>query len=160
VEGGVTKVMPEGEVMRIFEAAQTYQERQVPLLVIAGKNYGCGSSRDSAAKGPALLGVKAVVAEGFERIHRTNLVGMGVLPLQFQDGTNADTLGLDGTETFDVKGLEENLGVRSQAELIIHRLDGSTQSVPVIVRLDTVEDMEYWRHGGILPRVWRKYLEN
>lgn len=152
--------MPEGEVMRIFEAAQAYQERQVPLLVIAGKNYGCGSSRDSAAKGPALLGVKAVVAEGFERIHRTNLVGMGVLPLQFQDGTNADTLGLDGTETFDVKGLEENLGVRSQAELIIHRLDGSTQSVPVIVRLDTVEDMEYWRHGGILPRVWRKYLEN
>lgn len=160
VEGGVTKVMPEGEVMRIFEAAQTYQERQVPLLVIAGKNYGCGSSRDSAAKGPALLGVKAVVAEGFERIHRTNLVGMGVLPLQFQEGTNADTLGLEGSETFDVKGLEENLGVRSQAELIIHRLDGSTQSVPVIVRLDTVEDMEYWRHGGILPRVWRKYLEN
>lgn len=160
VEGGVTKVMPEGEVMRIFEAAQTYQERQVPLLVIAGKNYGCGSSRDSAAKGPALLGVKAVVAEGFERIHRTNLVGMGVLPLQFQEGTNADTLGLDGTETFDVKGLEENLGVRSQAQLIIHRLDGSTQSVPVTVRLDTVEDMEYWRHGGILPRVWRKYLED
>ena len=160
VEGGVTKVMPEGEVMRIFEAAQTYQERQVPLLVIAGKNYGCGSSRDSAAKGPALLGVKAVVAEGFERIHRTNLVGMGVLPLQFQEGTNADTLGLDGTETFGVNGLEENLGVRSQAELIIQRLDGSTQSVPVIVRLDTVEDMEYWRHGGILPRVWRKYLES
>ncbi len=152
--------MPEGEVMRIFEAAQVYQERQVPLLVIAGKNYGCGSSRDSAAKGPALLGVKAVVAEGFERIHRTNLVGMGVLPLQFQDGVNADTLGLDGTETFGVNGLEENLGVRSQAELVIQRLDGSTQSVPVIVRLDTVEDMEYWRHGGILPRVWRSYLEN
>ncbi len=146
--------------MRIFEAAQVYQERQVPLLVIAGKNYGCGSSRDSAAKGPALLGVKAVVAEGFERIHRTNLVGMGVLPLQFQDGVNADTLGLDGTETFGVNGLEENLGVRSQAELVIQRLDGSTQSVPVIVRLDTVEDMEYWRHGGILPRVWRSYLEN
>jgi aconitate hydratase len=130
------------------------------LVVIPGKNYGCGYTRETAPKGPALLGVKAVVSEGFERIHRTNLVGMGVLPLQFQDGTNADTLGLDGTETFDVKGLEENLGVRSQAELIIHPLDGSTQSVPVIVRLDTVEDMEYWRHGGILPRVWRKYLEN
>src|SRR5699024_6443913 len=124
IEGGVTKLMPEGDVMRIFEAAQAYQERNVPLVVIAGKNYGCGSSRDSAAKGPALLGVKAVVAEGFERIHRTNLVGMGVLPLQFQEGTNAEILGLDGTEQFDIIGLEDRLGVRAQVDLVVHHADG------------------------------------
>lgn len=159
IEGGVTKVMPDGDVMRIFEAAQTYQERNVPLVIIAGKNYGCGSSRDAAAKGPAMLGVKAVVAEGFERIHRTNLVGMGVLPLQFQEGQNAETLGLDGTETFDVIGLEDRLGVRTLVDLVINKADGSTQTVQVIVRLDTVEDVEYWRHGGILPRVWRHYLD-
>ncbi len=158
VEGGVTKVMPDGDVMRIFEAAQTYQERDVPLVVIAGKNYGCGSSRDSAAKGPALLGVKAVIAEGFERIHRTNLVGMGVLPLQFKEGVNAQTLGLDGTEQFDIVGLEDRLGVRAEVDLVIRRADGTTQTEPLIVRLDTTEDVEYWRHGGILPRVWRHYL--
>ncbi|HLR13463.1 MAG TPA: aconitate hydratase AcnA, partial [Burkholderiaceae bacterium] len=158
IEGGVTKLMPEGDVMRIFEAAQAYQERNVPLVVIAGKNYGCGSSRDSAAKGPALLGVKAVVAEGFERIHRTNLVGMGVLPLQFQEGTNAEILGLDGTEQFDIIGLEDRLGVRAQVDLVVHHADGRRQTVPVILRLDTTEDVEYWRHGGILPRVWRHYL--
>ncbi len=158
-EGGVTKVMPEGEVMRIFEAAQEYQKRNVPLVVIAGKNYGCGSSRDAAAKGPAMLGVKAVVAEGFERIHRTNLVGMGVLPLQFKEGTNAETLGLDGTEVFDIVGLEDKLDVRAEIDLVINRANGETQTVPVVVRLDTTEDVEYWRHGGILPRVWRHYLD-
>lgn len=158
VEGGITRVMPDGEVMRIFEAAQTYQERKVPLIVIAGKNYGCGSSRDSAAKGVALLGVKAVVAESFERIHRTNLVGMGVLPLEFQPGTNAGTLNLDGSEEFDVVGLEDRLAVRAQVDLVIRRSDGRTQTVPLTLRLDTVEDVEYWRHGGILPRVWRHYL--
>lgn len=158
-EGGVTKVMPDGDVMRIFEAAQTYQERNVPLVVIAGKNYGCGSSRDSAAKGPALLGVKAVIAEGFERIHRTNLVGMGVLPLQFKEGTNAQTLNLDGSEQFDILGLEDRLGVGAEIDLVINRSNGESQTVPVIVRLDTTEDVEYWRHGGILPRVWRHYLD-
>ncbi|NYT64055.1 aconitate hydratase AcnA [Alcaligenaceae bacterium] len=158
IEGGVTKVMPDGDVMRIFEAAQEYQRRDVPLVVIAGQNYGCGSSRDSAAKGVALLGVKAVIAEGFERIHRTNLVGMGVLPLQFLPGTNAETLGLDGTETFDIIGLEDRLGVRSQVDWVIHRKDGSKQTVPLMLRLDTTEDVEYWRHGGILPRVWRGYV--
>lgn len=158
VEGGVTKVIPDGDVMPVYDAAVVYQSRDVPLLVIAGKNYGCGSSRDSAAKGVALLGVKAVVAEGFERIHRTNLVGMGVLPLQFRSGTNAQTLGLDGTEKFDIVGLQENLGVQTEVSLIIHRTDGTSQTVPLIVRLDTTEDVEYWRHGGILPRVWRHYL--
>src|SRR5699024_8797772 len=146
-------------VMRIFEASQKYQERDVPLIIIAGKNYGCGSSRDSAAKGPALIGVKAVVAEGFERIHRTNLVGMGVLPLQFLEGTNAETLGLDGTEQFDIVGLEDRLDVRSIIDFVIKRANGETQTVPVMVRLDTKEDVEYWRHGGILPRVWRHYLD-
>ncbi len=158
VEGGVTKLMPEGEVMRIFEAAQQYQERQVPLVVIAGKNYGCGSSRDSAAKGPALLGVKAVITEGFERIHRTNLVGMGVLPLQFKEGTNADTLGLDGSETFDILNLAQDVDVRSTVQCRITRTDGTQQTIPLTVRLDTREDVEYWRHGGILPRVWRNYM--
>ncbi len=158
IEGGVTKVMPDGDVMRIFEAAQEYQRRNVPLVVVAGQNYGCGSSRDSAAKGVALLGVKAVIAGGFERIHRTNLVGMGVLPLQFLPGTTAETLGLDGTETFDIIGLEDRLGVGAQIDWVIHRQDGSTQTVPLIIRLDTTEDVEYWRHGGILPRVWRGYV--
>ncbi len=159
IEGGVTRVMPDGEVMRVFEAAQTYQERQVPLLIIAGKNYGCGSSRDSAAKGPALLGVRAVIAESFERIHRTNLVGMGILPLQFPQGTSAESLALDGSETFDILGLESGLGVLSAAELVIHRSSGAPDRVTLTVRLDTGEDVEYWRHGGILPRVWRHYLQ-
>src|SRR5690625_1717832 len=158
VEGGVTKVMPDGEIMSVFDAAGVYQSRNVPLVVIAGKNYGCGSSRDSAAKGVALLGVKAVVAEGFERIHRTNLVGMGVLPLQFREGTNARTLGLDGTEQFDIVGLEDDIGVRTEVSLVIHRADGRSETVPLIVRMDTTEDVEYWRHGGILPRVWRHYV--
>jgi aconitate hydratase len=158
VEGGVTKVMPDGDVMRIFEAAQEYLRRDVPLVVVAGQNYGCGSSRDWAAKGVALLGVKAVIAEGFERIHRTNLVGMGVLPLQFLPGTTAETLGLDGTERFDIIGLEDRLGVRSHVDCVIHRPNGDTQTIPLEVRLDTTEDVEYWRHGGILPRVWRGYV--
>lgn len=159
IEGGVTQLMPEGEQMRVFDAAQRYQERGQNLIIIAGKNYGCGSSRDSAAKGVALLGVKAVVAEGFERIHRTNLVGMGVLPLQFMAGTTVADLGLDGTETFDVLGLETDLGVHSTVQLGIHRKNGEQQLVPLMARLDTTEDVEYWKHGGILPRVWRSYLD-
>ena len=106
----------------------------------------------------ALLGVKAVIAEGFERIHRTNLVGMGVLPLQFAAGTTAESLGLDGSETFDITGLAERLGVRVELPCILHRADGTSQSIPLLVRLDTTEDLEYWRHGGILPRVWRSYV--
>ncbi|MFA5520499.1 MAG: aconitate hydratase AcnA [Castellaniella sp.] len=159
IEGGVTRLMPDGEVMRVFEAAQAYQERETPLVIIAGKNYGCGSSRDSAAKGPALLGVRVVIAESFERIHRTNLVGMGILPLQFQAGTTAESLGLDGSETFDIRGLETDLGVLAEVTLVVHRSNGERHDVPVTVRLDTGEDVEYWRHGGILPRVWRHYLE-
>jgi len=160
VEGGFTAVQPEGTRMRIFEATQDYARRGTPLVVIAGKNYGCGSSRDWAAKGVALLGVKAIIAEGFERIHRTNLVGMGVLPLQFRDGVTAETLGLDGTETYAVTGLDRDFAVRDTADLVITRKDGSRQSVPLTIRLDTPEDIAYWRNGGILPFVWREYMKD
>jgi aconitate hydratase len=155
VEGGMTKLQPDGPVMRIFEAAEEYAKRGVPLIVVAGKNYGCGSSRDSAAKGVALLGVKAVIAESFERIHRTNLVGMGVLPLQFAEGTDAKTLKLDGSEVFDLRNLAAAIGVGATIPCTIHRSDGRTETVPLRARLDTEEDVEYWRNGGILPAVWR-----
>ena len=158
VEGGVTKLMPEGTQMRVFEAAQEYLRRNVPLAVIAGKNYGCGSSRDWAAKGVALLGVKAVIAESFERIHRTNLVGMGVLPLQFEAETTAESLGLDGSETIDIPALAQRLDVLGRVEAIVRRADGTTRIVPLTIRLDTGEDVEYWRHGGILPLVWRDHV--
>ena len=158
VEGGETKLMPEGKQMRVFEAAKEYLRRDVPLAVIAGKNYGCGSSRDWAAKGVALLGVKAVIAESFERIHRTNLVGMGVLPLQFEPGTTAESLNLDGSETIDVPALAQHLEVSGRIEAIVRRTDGTTTTVPLIIRLDTEEDVDYWRHGGILPLVWRDYV--
>jgi len=158
VEGGMTKLMPEGTQMRIFEAAEAYLRRDVPLAVIAGKNYGCGSSRDWAAKGVALLGVKAVIAESFERIHRTNLVGMGVLPLQFDAGTTAESLGLDGSELIDIPALAGSLGVSGRVEALVHRANGTTTTVPLTIRLDTEEDVAYWRHGGILPLVWRDYV--
>jgi aconitate hydratase len=158
VEGGMTKLVPDGKVMRIFEAAQEYKRRGTPLVIIAGRNYGCGSSRDSAAKGVALLGVKAVIARSYERIHRTNLVGMGVLPLQFPDGVGAETLALDGTEEFDILGLDAGARVQGRVELVIHRGDGRRDSVDAIVRLDTTEDALHWRNGGILPTVWREYL--
>ncbi len=158
VEGGMTRLMPDGAVMRVFEAAAEYAARGTPLVVVAGRNYGCGSSRDWAAKGVALLGVKAVIAESFERIHRTNLVGMGVLPLQFPPGVTADTLRLDGSELIDVTGLAASLGVRAQVACTIRRTDGTAEAVTLLVRLDTTEDVEYWRHGGILPRVWRSYV--
>jgi aconitate hydratase len=155
VEGGMTRLQPDGAVMRIFEAAEEYLRRGVPLVIVAGKNYGCGSSRDSAAKGVALLGVKAVIAESFERIHRTNLVGMGVLPLQFADGTTAATLGLDGSETFDLQGLAAAIGVGATVPCTIRRADGRSETVPLTARLDTEEDVDYWKNGGILPAVWR-----
>ncbi|SEF27944.1 aconitate hydratase AcnA [Variovorax sp. NFACC27] len=158
VEGGETKLMPEGKQMRVFEAAEEYLRRDVPLAVIAGKNYGCGSSRDWAAKGVALLGVKAVIAESFERIHRTNLVGMGVLPLQFDAGTTAESLALDGSETIDLPALALKLEVSGRIEAKVRRSDGTQISVPLTIRLDTAEDVEYWRHGGILPLVWRDYV--
>lgn len=158
VEGGVTKLHPSGEVVSIFDAAMKYAEQKTPLVIFAGNEYGTGSSRDWAAKGTNLLGVKAVIAQSFERIHRSNLVGMGVLPLQFKEGMNAQTLGLDGSEVFDITGLDDNLSPRKELTLVIHRSNGKTDSIPVICRIDTAIEVEYYRHGGILPFVLRQLL--
>ncbi len=158
VEGGVTKLQPEGEVMSIYDAAMKYQERGVPLVVIAGTEYGTGSSRDWAAKGTTLLGVRVVIAASFERIHRSNLVGMGVLPCQFKIGDNALTLKLDGSEVFDVVGFESGIVPQQDATLVIHRKSGESESIPVTVRIDTPIEVDYFRHGGILPYVLRQLL--
>src|SRR5207253_2145455 len=157
-EGGVTRHFPDGETMSIFDAAMKYQKDNVPLVILAGTEYGTGSSRDWAAKGTRLLGVKAVVASSFERIHRSNLVGMGVLPLQFLHGTNAQTLKLDGSETFSVTGLSESMVPGQQVILDIQRAAGGTDSVPVKLRIDTPIEVDYYRHGGILPFVLRGLL--
>ncbi len=157
-EGGWTKLLPEGEVMSIFDAAAKYRERGVPLVIVAGKEYGSGSSRDWAAKGVQLLGVRAVIAESFERIHRSNLVGMGVLPLTFPDGVTRKTLGLDGTETFDLTGLEAGVRPRLAVACRITRASGQTTDVPLLCRIDTLDEVEYYRHGGILPYVLRQLL--
>jgi len=162
VEGGVTKYFArgakDGEQMAIFDAAEKYQADGTPLVVLAGQEYGTGSSRDWAAKGTMLLGVKAVVAQSYERIHRSNLVGMGVLPLQFEEGTSAQTLGVDGSETFDVVGLSDDVKPRQKLTLRITRADGTTQDVPVVLRIDTPIEVEYYRHGGILPFVLRELM--
>ena len=176
VEGGVTLCYPEpayrvapgdqqpvrsqpaGEQMSIYDAAMAYARTRTPLIVVAGQEYGTGSSRDWAAKGTLLLGVKAVVALSFERIHRSNLVGMGVLPLQFKEGTSAQTLNLDGKETFDVLGLDANLKPQQDLTLRITRAHGATEDVPVRCRIDTPIEIEYYRHGGILPYVLRQLI--
>jgi len=158
VEGGVTRHYPQGEELSIYDASVRYQAEGTPLVIIAGQEYGTGSSRDWAAKGTRLLGVKAVVAASYERIHRSNLVGMGVLPLQFEEGTNAETLGLDGSEVFDILGLSDEVHPRDKATLVIRRADGSTREVPVIIRIDTPIEIDYYRHGGILPYVLREIV--
>ena len=160
VEGGVTIHHPSGEQMSIFDAAARYQKDQTPLVVLAGHEYGTGSSRDWAAKGTRLLGVRMVVAASFERIHRSNLVGMGVLPLQFLDGVNAQTLNLDGSETYSVLGLGDGIRPRQQVSLQIRRKDGKTEQVPLILRIDTSIEVDYYRHGGILPFVLRDILQS
>jgi aconitate hydratase len=149
---------PQGEVQRIFDASMEYQAEGVPLVGIGGKEYGTGSSRDWAAKGTALLGMRAVIAESYERIHRSNLVGMGVLPLQFQPGDTRRSLGLTGLETFGVAGI--SAGLRPGQILTVHgrRSDGSEFSFDVICRIDTPIEVEYYRHGGILPYVLRLLL--
>ncbi len=157
-EGGVTLHQPHGEQMSIYDAAIKYQAAGIPLVVIAGQEYGTGSSRDWAAKGTLLLGVKAVVAQSFERIHRSNLVGMGVLPCQFKEGTNAGSLNLDGTEIFDLLGVEEGIRPRQDVRLVIHRANGDTEEVPLTLRIDTPIEVDYYRHGGILPFVLRQSL--
>ncbi len=157
-EGGVTKHYPGGEQMSIFDASMKYQSEGVPLVVIAGQEYGTGSSRDWAAKGTRLLGVKAVIAQSFERIHRNNLVGMGVLPLQFKEGVNAQTLKLDGTETFDITGLNGDIKPRQDVNLVINRASGAKEVVPLTLRIDTPIEIDYFQHGGILPYVLRQVV--
>ncbi|MCW4454956.1 Fe/S-dependent 2-methylisocitrate dehydratase AcnD [Flavobacterium sp. MXW15] len=155
-QGSLARVEPEGKVMRMWEAIETYMQRKQPLIIIAGADYGQGSSRDWAAKGVRLAGVEAIVAEGFERIHRTNLVGMGVLPLEFKPGTDRNTLGIDGTETYDVVG-ERRPG--ADLTLLVHRRDGSTVEVPVTCRLDSDDDVATYEAGGVLQRFAQDFLE-
>lgn len=159
LEGGYTQYLPAGEIMSIFDASMKYQENSTPLVVIAGKEYGTGSSRDWAAKGTHLLGVKAVIAESLERIHRSNLVGMGVLPLQFADGTNASSLGKNGTETFKTTGLCNEVKPGQRIIIQATRNDGSSFDFEVIVRLDSVVDIEYYRNGGIMQKVVRELMK-
>jgi aconitate hydratase len=158
-EGGVTSLQPVNQQMSIYDASVQYQAAGISLIVFAGQEYGTGSSRDWAAKGTRLLGVRAVIAQSFERIHRSNLVGMGVLPCQFKEGTNAKTLSLDGTETFDIIGLEsDQIKPRQDVMLIIRRQSGETEEVPVTLRIDTPIEIDYYRHGGILPFVLRQLI--
>jgi aconitate hydratase len=156
-EGGNT-LGPDGSKMSIYDASMAYQAQGTPLIVLAGQEYGTGSSRDWAAKGTNLLGVKVVVAQSFERIHRSNLVGMGVLPLQFKDGTTAQTLSLDGTETYDVVGLDAHLRPQQDLSLRITRRTGAVEVVPVTCRIDTPIEIDYYQHGGILPYVLRQLI--
>ena len=161
-EGGVTRHLPDGEVTSIFEAAERYREEGVPLVILAGKEYGSGSSRDWAAKGPKLLGIRAVIAESYERIHRSNLVGMGILPLQFGAGDDVEGLGLTGEEVFSIEGLAE--GIQSgfahgrEVTVVAERADGATHRFTATVRIDTPQEIRYYEHGGILPYVLRQLL--
>jgi aconitate hydratase len=159
IEGGMTKHLPDGRVMSIYDAAMEYQKEGVPLVIVAGKEYGTGSSRDWAAKGTRLLGVKAVIAESFERIHRSNLVGMGVLPLQFKDGASRQSLKLVGTEILDITGAEAGIKPRMDLACVIHRDDGKTETVKLLCRIDTLDEVEYFRHGGILQYVLRNMMK-
>ena len=158
-EGGFTTFQPDGIDMTIYDAAMKYKENDTPTVIFGGQEYGTGSSRDWAAKGTLLMGVKAVIVQSFERIHRSNLVGMGVLPLQFKEGETAQTLNLDGTETFDLVGLENTeIKPRQKVNLKIHRADGSTDETELILRIDTPIEVDYYKGGGILPYVLRQLL--
>ena len=157
-EGGFTLHLPNGEQMSIYDAAMKYQSEGVPLVAIAGKEYGTGSSRDWAAKGTRLLGVKAVIAESFERIHRSNLIGMGVLPLQFKEGMDRKSLRLEGKELIDITGIEEGLAPRSDVICRIRREDGSEERRALLCRIDTADELEYYRNGGILHYVLRRLM--
>ena len=156
IEGGFTVMQPSGERLPIYDAAMRYEAEKVPLIVFAGREYGTGSSRDWAAKGTKLLGVRAVIAQSFERIHRSNLVGMGVLPLVFEEGTSWQSLGLKGDETVTIHGLSESLRPRQTLHAEIVSADGARRSVPLTCRIDTLDELEYFRNGGILPYVLRQ----
>ncbi|MCX8500350.1 MAG: aconitate hydratase AcnA [Alphaproteobacteria bacterium] len=156
--GGVTRHQPSQETLSIYDAAQKYQASRTPLIVFAGKEYGTGSSRDWAAKGTLLLGVKAVIVESFERIHRSNLVGMGVLPLNFPEGVTRKSLKLTGEELYDITGMAAGLTPRMTVTLTIHRADGTVEQLPLLCRIDTLDEVEYFRHGGILPFMVRQLM--
>src|SRR6185369_9607300 len=159
VEGGFTRHLPDGEQMYIYDAAMQYKAEGTPLVIFGGLEYGTGSSRDWAAKGTSLMGVKAVITQSFERIHRSNLVGMGVLPLQFKEGDSIQTLKLDGTETFDLVGLESgDVRPRQDVTLRIARADGSTSETLLTLQIDTPIEIEYYKNGGILPYVLRQLV--
>jgi len=158
VEGGFTRIFPSGEETTIYRASRHYMAEQTPMVVLAGKEYGTGSSRDWAAKGPKLLGVRAVVAESYERIHRSNLIGMGILPLQFQEQDNIASLGLDGSETVSILGISDDLQPMQEVTVSIARSDGNTRRIMATVRIDTPIEVEYYRHGGILDYVIRNLL--
>ncbi|MHB1220593.1 MAG: aconitate hydratase AcnA, partial [Gammaproteobacteria bacterium] len=159
IEGGMTKHYPSGEVMPIYDAAMLYQADHIPLVIVAGKEYGTGSSRDWAAKGPKLQGVSAVIAESFERIHRSNLIGMGILPLQFKDGETRKTLQLDGTELISINHLNDEMKASADISATIERKDGSKKEINLLSRIDTQNEIEYYRHGGILQYVLRNMMK-
>ena len=159
-EGGYTKMYPEEKVTSIFDAAIHYQNLKTPLLIFAGENYGCGSSRDTAAKVPAMLGVRAVIAKSFERIHRSNLIGMGILPLQFEQGFGVSELGLLGSEVFDIAALSQVSLKNNFIEMSIKKISGDISKIKLRVRLDTPEELNYWKNGGILPTVWRETVKS
>jgi aconitate hydratase len=156
-EGGLTLVQPGGEKLPIYDAAMKYIAEGTPTVVFGGEEYGTGSSRDWAAKGTQLLGIKAVVAKSFERIHRSNLVGMGVLPLQFKPGDSWESLGITGSETFDIE-LGDDIRPQQDATLVITGASGSSRRVPLVLRIDTAIEVDYYKHGGILPFVLRQLL--
>ena len=156
-EGGWTTFQPGGQQMTIYDAAMRYQTEGVPLLVIAGKEYGAGSSRDWAAKGPKLLGVQAVLAESFERIHRSNLVGMGILPLQFESGASRESLGLTGRETYAIEGISGGIAPGKHLSVRVSS-NGTERTFPAIARIDTPEEVRYYNNGGILPYVLRRLV--
>jgi aconitate hydratase len=158
IEGGYTLFQPSGEQLFIYDAAMKYVAQGTPTVVFGGEEYGSGSSRDWAAKGTALLGVKAVVVRSYERIHRSNLVGMGVLPLQFKGTDSVQTLCITGEEDFDVIGVEKGIRPQMDVTLVIHRKDGTTREVPVLLRIDTPIEVDYYLHGGILPFVLRDLM--
>jgi aconitate hydratase len=159
VEGGVTVHFPDAKQMTIYDAAMQYNRDGVPLVVVAGKEYGSGSSRDWAAKGTLLLGIRVVLAESYERIHRGNLVGMGVLPLQFAEGESAASLGLTGQEVFDITGLGENIKPHAEVTVSTKARDGTSRSFKAVARLDSHVEVNYYRNGGILPTVLRNFLK-
>jgi aconitate hydratase len=157
-EGGLAVHLPDKTQTTIYDASMQYQSEGVPLLIIAGKEYGSGSSRDWAAKGPRLLGIRAVIAESYERIHRSNLVGMGILPLQFLPGENAETLGLTGFETFDIEGIAAGLKPGQHVSVRRRTEDGKQKTFTALCRIDTPYEIQYYRHGGILQFVLRQLL--